>query len=161
MYTIREMTIEEAKQIMNWKYEMPYSFYNMAEDDETLTELTDGSYFSVLDEQKSLVGFFCFGENAQVPGGRKAGLYTDETYIDIGLGLHPECTGKGMGKEFLEHGIAFGKSEHFGRGLRLSVATFNKRAIKVYKKTGFIPKEKFLNGPVDNQVEFLLMIQHK
>lgn len=157
MYTIKEMTAEQAEVIMNWEYEAPYSFYNMTEDEETFSELTDGTYFSIVDESQHLIGFICFGENAQVPGGRKAGLYSDETYIDIGVGLNPIHTGKGMGERFLQYGLHFGKERYPEKGFRLSVAIFNKRAISVYKKVGFVSRERFLNGPNDSQVEFLLM----
>ncbi len=44
---------------------------------------------------------FCFGANAQVPGGRDANLYGGEDVIDIGLGMKPALTGKGIGKRIL------------------------------------------------------------
>lgn len=69
-YKMRLMKEEEAKKITGWRYETPYSFYNMEEDPETIQELLDGSYFSVLNQEEDLIGYFCYGKNAQVPGGQ-------------------------------------------------------------------------------------------
>lgn len=69
--------------------------------------------------------------------GRDAHLYGGEDVIDIGLGMKPALTGKGMGKEFFQAGIAFATKEFNAKMFRLSVATFNTRAITLYKNIGF------------------------
>lgn len=157
MYRIQTIKLEEAKKIVKWRYESPYSFYNMDQDEESIKELMDGSYFSVYNQEQRLVGYFCYGKNAQVPGGVKAKVYSDGDLIDIGLGLRPDLTGKGNGFEFLNVGLDFWKQNYDSKGFRLSVATFNKRAISLYKKAGFIPKDIFLNKRGKNIVEFLVM----
>ena len=72
-----------------------------------------------------------------MPGGRDANLYGGEDVIDIGLGMKPALTGKGIGKEFFQAGIAFARKEFNAKMFRLSVATFNTRAITLYKNIGF------------------------
>ncbi|MGG1663122.1 GNAT family N-acetyltransferase [Brevibacillus sp. NRS-1366] len=147
------MTITDAKEITNWKYPGEYSFYNFDDSPETFQELVDGTYYAVRDNDGQLLGFFCFGRNAQVPEGQKQKLYETENVLDIGLGLKPELTGKGMGQSFLQAGIEFAKQQFPPKNLRLTVAAFNARAIKVYSKMGFKEKASVVN----NGTEFIVM----
>jgi len=117
-----------AHAIANWHYEGIYAFYDADRDIEDLEELLDphswtGKYCAVVDERGELVGFFCFEKE-------------DEAVV-IGLGLKPDCTGKGLGQAFVEAGLEYAKQNFDPAIFRLSVATFNHRAIRVYEKVGF------------------------
>ncbi|MEW9181267.1 GNAT family protein [Bacillus mycoides] len=150
---IHKLTEEEAKEINTWKYENPYTLYSFSGDAEVIEELLDGTYYGCCGENGEFIGYFCFGENAQVPGGRDANLYRGEDVVDIGLGMKPELTGKGMGEIFFQAGIAFATEELNSKMFRLSVATFNKRAIRLYKNIGFQAGPLFLS----RGREFMLM----
>ncbi|WP_272917269.1 GNAT family N-acetyltransferase [Halobacillus litoralis] len=139
---IKEMTKEYAAESLRWMYEPPYDFYNVELSEETLAERLDGSYHSVLDEKGALIGFFCTGESAKVPAGEKDGVY-DEAAIDMGLGMHPSLTGQGNGNLFGKTVLAEIEKEHEGMPVRLSVATFNKRAIRLYENMGFDKRASF------------------
>jgi [ribosomal protein S18]-alanine N-acetyltransferase len=122
------MSDGDAREISRWQYEPPYDFYDATSDQDDLEELLDperreGTYFSAFDERGSLVGFFQF----EVGG---------ET-VDVGLGLRPRLTGRGLGVGYLLAGLEFAR-ERFSPGrFTLSVATFNERAIKAYERAGF------------------------
>ncbi|AJD89681.1 hypothetical protein JMA_03640 [Jeotgalibacillus malaysiensis] len=156
LYQVQYMTIEAAQQINQWTYEEPYDLYSMSGDPDDLDELMDGTYFAVY-ENAQLIGYFCYGKNAQVPAGRKAGLYEETAYLDIGLGLHPELTGDGKGFSFLSSGLAFGQAEYSAGKFRLSVADFNKRAIRLYENAGFEETASFVHVNNGHEIEFLLM----
>jgi ribosomal-protein-alanine N-acetyltransferase len=64
---IEIMNEEIAKDILNWKYDEPYDFYNNELTDEEMKERLEGSYYALVDDAKELIGFFCIGETAQVP----------------------------------------------------------------------------------------------
>lgn len=147
------LTKEEAMEINTWTYEEPHSLYSFSGEKEVIEELLDGTYYGCCDDQGDLIGYFCFGANAQVPGGRDANLYGGEDVIDIGLGMKPALTGKGIGKEFFQAGIAFATKEFNAKMFRLSVATFNTRAITLYKNIGFKQGIIFLS----RGREFMLM----
>ncbi len=147
------LTKEEAMEINTWTYEEPYSLYSFSGEKEVIEELLDGTYYGCCDDQGDLIGYFCFGANAQVPGGRDANLYGGEDVIDIGLGMKPALTGKGIGKEFFQAGIGFATKEFNAKMFRLSVATFNTRAITLYKNIGFKQGIIFLS----RGREFMLM----
>ncbi|RKD34382.1 GNAT family N-acetyltransferase [Thermohalobacter berrensis] len=151
------MKKEEAKEISNWKYEEPYSIYSLDGSEETIAEFMNGSYYFVYENNK-LIGYFCFGESAQIPVGKKYGVYDNENYIDIGLGLKPEMCGKGEGYNFVKAGLDYAKSIFIKNKFRLTVASFNKRAIKVYKKVGFEEIDYFTRKNKKGNINFIVMI---
>lgn len=153
---IKEMDERDAVEISTWVYMEPYSLYSMDGSRETIEELMDGTYYTVTNEGE-VIGYFCFGKSAQVPGGRTQGLYDTENAMDIGLGLRPDLTGKGLGTEFVLKGIEFGIGR-FNLGIvRLTVAAFNKRAIRVYERSGFIASGSFINKRNGEEREFIIM----
>ena len=144
------MNENDAEAIANWHYEGIYAFYDLDQDIEDMEELLDprnwaDKYYSVVDECGELVGFFCFEQE-------------DEALV-MGLGLKPDSTGKGFGQIFVEAGLEFAKQKFNPSTFRLSVATFNKRAIKIYKRTGFSPHGTYVNKTNGGQHEFLRMVR--
>ncbi|MBS4199345.1 GNAT family N-acetyltransferase [Bacillus sp. FJAT-49732] len=150
---IKNLTKEQAKQIIKWRYEPPFDFYNMDDDEETLQELLH--YFGVLDGQV-LLGFYCLGSFAQVPIGREKGLYPEsEGLTDLGFGMKPELTGQGLGYTFISFIIEEIQQKYNLNKIRLTVAEFNKRAIALYEKLGFVMQTSF----IANDTTFLVMIK--
>ena len=83
------MTQTEAEEIARWHYPEPFAFYDWSADANDLAELLSPDlrgdvYFSVRDEKGELAGFFGFKRPAA-------------DTVEIGLGLHPERTGRGLG----------------------------------------------------------------
>jgi ribosomal-protein-alanine N-acetyltransferase len=125
---IRQMLQAHAEAIAAWRYEPPYSFYDADADAGDLAlllgaEHREGRYFSALAEGE-LVGFFSFA--------------TEGSDVVVGLGLRPDLTGRGVGVEFVEAGLDFARERFEPSRFRLSVATFNERAIRVYERAGFV-----------------------
>lgn len=135
MYKIEAMTLKNAEQISMWKYPCEYSIYSFENSRETILELMNGEYFSCINAQNDLTGYFCFGESAQIPTETKD--IFDDSAKDIGLGLSPELCGHGYGKAFLESGMMYAKRHLNADKLRLVVAEFNKRAMNLYQNCGF------------------------
>jgi [ribosomal protein S18]-alanine N-acetyltransferase len=128
------MDQRDADAIAAWHYEPPYSFYDWTADADDLALLVDenarkGRLFSVRDENGVLVGFFEFR--------------AEEADVVVGLGLRPDLTGRGLGRRFVGAGLAYARERFDPAGFRLSVATFNERAIRVYEQCGFQPGRRF------------------
>jgi RimJ/RimL family protein N-acetyltransferase len=104
-----------------------------------------------------LIGFVAFGDVAQVPGGVAQGVYREADLLDFGIGLEPELTGRGLGLPVVQAALQFARETLGARGFRLSVATFNRRAIRVYERAGFEPGETFTSVSGHGVAEFLLM----
>jgi [ribosomal protein S18]-alanine N-acetyltransferase len=87
------------------------------------------------------------------------GFYTfnllNESTIDIGLAMHPNRTGKGKGEAFTRAGVDFSIARYAPETLTLSVAAFNNRAIKVYKKVGFVPIGAFIQETMEVDMNLL------
>lgn len=131
-----------ADEILNWKYDRPFDFYNNEETAEAKRELLDGSYSALRDGSGELVGFFCIGASARVPAGNQFDVYP-EGFVDMGLGMHPKLVGKGHGFAFCSFIIGHIEGKHTGTPIRLTVATFNRRAIHLYEKLGFVSVDEF------------------
>ena len=108
-YLFRPTNEEDAREIAAWRYEAPYDFYDMTNDPEGLEKLLGPperrrGYYAVLSGGE-LVGFLCYSLGGQLPGFD----YPGDGCIDIGLGLRPDLTGKGLGLKFIRAGLQFGR----------------------------------------------------
>ncbi len=127
--TIKKMEQSEALEIADrWKYDGEYAFYNMTADPEDYEEIVTAEergdrYFSVFDGDE-LTGFFCVEQEG--------------ADVEIGLGLRPDLTGRGRGKVFLEEILRFVRENYSFEKIKLDVASFNQRAVKVYERAGFV-----------------------
>ncbi|MGM9921540.1 MAG: GNAT family N-acetyltransferase [Bhargavaea sp.] len=146
---IRPISEQEAKEITDWAYPPPYDFYNMNGEGEL-------HGYEVIYENGHLVGFFCTGEEARVPAGYGAGAYPEEDGIlDIGLGMKPERTGRGGGMAFLSFILDHLRTTRSPASFRLTVADFNERAIRLYRKAGFRESGAFSR----ENTRFLVMVK--
>ncbi|MCA1319026.1 GNAT family N-acetyltransferase [Bacillus tianshenii] len=153
----REMSRSDADEILSWRYDPPYELYNNEKSDEALLELLNGSYHSVYVGEESLFGYYCHGDSAKVPAGHASGAYMEDC-LDIGLGMKPQLTGKGKGSLFLSFILDSLAQESSGQVVfRLTVASFNKRAITLYSNHGFVRRDVFEH----NGVEFITMVSSK
>jgi [ribosomal protein S18]-alanine N-acetyltransferase len=156
-FTLKPITPRDARAISRWRYEGPYSVYDG--DPTSVDSLLQPRlrYHSVFDESGDVVGYFCFGEDAQVAAGRQLGVYEREPALDVGLGMRPDLTGRGLGVEFVHAGLKFAREAYSPPAFRLTVATFNRRAIRVYEKAGFRLIKTFGAPPPGSEREWLLM----
>ena len=144
------LTAADAHTIAAWRYAGVYAFYDFTADPADLAELLTpetwgSSYFRVERVNQELVGFFQFE-----PQG---------TVIDIGLGLRPDLTGKGHGLPFVLAGLAFAQRRFTPRQFRLAVATFNRRAQRVYERAGFQAVRTYWQATNGGQHEFVEMVR--
>ena len=119
MVKITPLRAAEAAVLDAWRYEPPYDFY----DGEDEPVQNPERFFVVRDDAGDLVGFYYFDER--------------EDAVEIGLGLRPNLTGRGLGLQFFRDGVAFARRTFRQERVVLNVAAFNERAIKVYERAGF------------------------
>lgn len=157
----RPVTEVEAREILTWRYPMPYQVYDPGPG--AYNALLDPRYRYVagFDEDNVLVGFFCFGLDARVPGELGPGEAADPDTLDVGLGMRPDLTGLGYGLEFVTAGLAYGREHFHPARFRLAVLTFNRRAIAVYVRAGFAPERVFRSPGPGGPREFLMMLREE
>lgn len=153
-YNIYPMDDRRSKEILKWKYPEPYSLYSLDINDNTINEFLSGDYYYATDNDE-VIGYFCFGRSAQIPIPEAEGCYTGANYTDVGLGLRPDICGNGYGINFLNDGIEFVRECTKTSKIRLTVAEFNIRAIKVYMKIGFEQKCSFVR--IADNMKFIIM----
>ena len=142
------MSQRQARAVAAWRYDPPYDFYDMVADPEDLAELLDpaqreGRYFAVLDDPGDLVGFSMFKHEGDT--------------VEVGLGLRPDLTGRGLGLSFLLAGLEFARGRYAPARFRLAVAAFNQRAIRVYERAGFRRGESYMHRTNGGEHAFLRM----
>ena len=150
-FKFRKMSDEDAQEIGRWHYAPPYDFYDSVSDPDDLSELLDArrradDYFSAFDEHGALVGSFQFKRKGKV--------------VEVGLRLRPDLTGKGLGRGFMLAGLDFARGAFAPEIFRLSVATFNERAIKVYEGVSFVAGQTYHHETNGGVYEFLEMERH-
>jgi len=150
-YIFAPMNQQYATDIVsNWHYDDVYSFYDMAADEGDLRIFMDTSNWrdnikAVLNEDDELVGW--------------ASFYTENDEFWLSLGLRPALTGQGLGADFVLECITYALSHHkpINDTIKLAVALFNQRAIKVYQKAGFVQTNKTIRDTHIGQVGFVEM----
>jgi len=133
---------ESARAFLQWQYEPPYDIYNCPPEqiEEYVQYNSDpqNNVYAMFDEHGELIGYCSYGADARVPGGD----YSEDA-LDIGLMVKPELTGQGLGAEFASQVIQNGIKTHDPEKLRVTIAAFNHRAMRVWEKNGFRQTQKF------------------
>ncbi len=139
---------------MDWCYPPPYDLYDIhaADVQETLAIFLDPAfaYHQICNETGELIGFCTFGEDARVRGGD----YSQEA-VDIGMGVRPDLTGKGLGTDFVQSVLEFTQKTYAPSVLRVTIAEFNQRAQRVWQKAGFEMTQRFQRP--NNGLAFLIL----
>lgn len=122
---------EQAVDICSWRYPPPYDCYDMTGADPDQLLRPEAGFHALLDGDE-LIGFRSFGADGQVPG-----WAYDDRALDTGGGLRPEVTGKGLGRDAIAAGLDLGRERFAPAAFRVTVASFNTRALRVVESLGF------------------------
>jgi [ribosomal protein S18]-alanine N-acetyltransferase len=132
------MTPAYAADISTWRYPAPYDCYDMTGAEAGFLADPASGFFALLDDSGELIGFRSFGADGQVPG-----WTYDESALDTGGGLRPDRTGLGLGRPAIATGLAFGRDRFVPGAFRVTVASFNARALRVVTGLGFAEVAEF------------------
>ena len=119
--TIEPASAADLAEVATWVYGPPYEFYDRDVDGHVESP---ERFYAARDESGELLGFYYFDEQP--------------TALEYGLGLRPNLTGRGLGLEFFDTGLAFARDRFRPSKVKLSVAAFNDRARIVYERAGFV-----------------------
>lgn len=146
-----------AREFLGWHYEPPYEMYNCPPEqmNNAIPYNIDPSnnVYAMYDQDDRLVGYCSFGRDAQVPGGDYS-----QPALDIGMMIKPELTGKGLGGSFAGDVIRYGDEKYTPQSLRVTIAAFNARGIRVWEKHGFQKTQTFKRSK--DGMEFIVMLKN-
>lgn len=128
---VAPLTRDHAVDICSWRYPAPYDCYDMTDADPDELLRPELGFHSLVAGDR-LLGFRSFGRDGRVPGWE----YDDEA-LDTGGALRPQLVGQGLGRQAISTGLAFGRARFAPPAFRVTVATFNARALRTVEALGF------------------------
>ena len=128
MLTYHKTTEDEKYAITAWNYTGDYAIYNSTPYEEQKQAQRgfanpENNFYSFCDGE-TLVGFVNLSE--------------EPTEVFFGIGVRPDCCGRGYGQQMTRSACAISQSRFPGKPLYLEVRTWNERAINCYQKAGFV-----------------------
>jgi [ribosomal protein S18]-alanine N-acetyltransferase len=151
---LQALSQTRAREIVNWRYESPYDFYNIPPEhaEQAVKNLLEPSNncFEILDVNNIFLGCCSFGPDGQVPGGNYS-----EPALDVGMAIDPARTGQGNGRVIAKAVLEFAQVRFSPARFRVTIATFNQRAIRVWQGLGFEPVGTFSSERLD--AEFVIL----
>lgn len=138
------MDLSQAAEVVTWRYPEPYDCYDMTGTDPAFLACPDNQFYALM-RDRQLIGFRSFGNDGQVPGG----VY-DSSALDTGGGLRPDLVGQGIGYTAIHAGLTFGRQRFRPAAFRVTVASFNTRALRVLGRCGFTLVAEF-NATADGR----------
>ncbi len=150
---IAPLTREHAEDIATWRYEAPYGIYDMVGTDPSELLDPEVGYHAVMAGDR-LIAFRSFGPDGQVPG-----WDYDDSALDTGGGLRPELTGQGLGRAVISAGLAFGRARFAPEAFRVTVASFNTRALRTVESLGFERVDSFEASRDSREFEVLVRVE--
>ncbi|WP_024800167.1 GNAT family N-acetyltransferase [Nocardia sp. BMG51109] len=129
-FAIGPMSTQDAEAMSHWHYEGAWRVYDL----HGRTPAALDAYRSVKARSGDgdLLGFFCTGEEARVPG-----IASSEGTLDLGWGMNPAWAGRGHGHSFGAAILDEIRQLHGSNRIRAVVQSWNKRSIRVLNKLGF------------------------
>ncbi len=124
-----------AQTLVSWRYEAPYDIYNLdSPDEQNICYFLEpqNAFYSITGQSGNMAAFCSFGPDGQVLGGDYRA-----NALDIGMGLRPNLTGQGQGLMYVKAVLDFARRAFAPAAFRVTVAQFNKRALRVWEKAGF------------------------
>ncbi|WP_379137529.1 GNAT family N-acetyltransferase [Paenibacillus sp. sgz500958] len=154
-FRVVPMEINHAEAISKWVYKPPYNIYDWLPWDQMQAlgvefgdpTIREEQYVSVVNEQNELCGF--------------AQYFPMEGVIRLGIGMEPELCGHGLGKSFMDAIVIGARIRYPKYEIDLEVLTWNQRAIRTYRKSGFTITDTYERRTPTGMKPFYCMVYDK
>lgn len=144
MLKIQTMTEPDAREMLSWQYEPPYAMYSMTTiddadmPDEVAYLLDADNHFYAIYDSGEMIGHCVFHAEARVSGDSYA-----EDALDVGIGMRPDMTGQGRGRDITRQVLNFAREQYAPSMYRATIIAWNKRAQAVCLQNGFRQSRRF------------------
>jgi ribosomal-protein-alanine N-acetyltransferase len=151
-YVLAPMSEEDAREVSGWRYPAPYHVYKWPRWDVMQArgrEFADpavraAQYLTIRDNEDRLTGYLQ--------------LFPLDRVTRLGLGLHPDLCGRGLGHEVVRLAVEEACKRRPGAEVDLEVETWNVRAVKAYQKAGFVAEDEYERLAEHGVVRVLCMV---
>lgn len=130
-FAFRPLTEADAEAVLTWRYDAPYQEYDLAnspsDSEEIRAAVGSPTWFAADAGDGSLAGFV----DCRIGEGEA------EDEVEVGLGLRPDLTGRGLGAGFVEAIVALIDERWAPVSVVLDVLPWNERAMRAYEAAGF------------------------
>jgi len=126
-FELRPLTAEQGEAMAGWAYPGPWAVYDVTGP----LDPAEG-FWVVVDDGGDVAGYACFGEEARVPG-----LAEEPGVLDVGVGMRPDLTGQGLGRDFATAVLDHGHEVSGTTRLRAVVQDWNARSRRLLSNLGF------------------------
>ena len=135
----RPFTAGEARDLASWTYPPPFDVYDSRDAELFLRRTADGEgYYPALDDAGRLVAFAVLGVEARVSGQEPAA-----GVVDVGMGVRPDATGRGLGTALVGQVLALARERDGATAARAAVAASNTRSLALCRSAGFRDVREF------------------
>ncbi|MEX0983421.1 MAG: GNAT family N-acetyltransferase [Actinomycetota bacterium] len=150
-FDFRPLSREDVDALVAWHYEPPYHEYDPAYDPSDVREMQaavgSATWFVIDDADGALAGFVV------------CRIGQDE--VEVGLGLRPDLTGRGIGPPFIEAIVEVVRARWDPAHVTLDVLPWNERAIRAYERVGFARGELYERRFDDGKLNTFLRMQRR
>ncbi|MEU4842310.1 GNAT family N-acetyltransferase [Nocardia testacea] len=148
---VRPWTPDDARRVAAWRYDGPWAVYDPAGDEPL--DAADGYRAVVGAADDLLVGFYCTGAQARVPG-----LTAAPGVIDLGAGMDPAWVGRGHGASFGRAVLADVRRDHSTARMRAVVQHWNTRSRRLLRTLGFLESGRHICVQGERSVEYVVVL---
>lgn len=139
-------------QICTWQYPAPYEVYSWTPWEQLLERAEEFADPRIREEQYEAV----FDEAGQLCG--FAQFFPIIGWTRLGFGLRPDLCGKGLGESFVRAITKRALLREPGKQVDLEVTTWNERAIRAYRRAGFVIADTYVRNTPTGPDEFHCMV---
>jgi RimJ/RimL family protein N-acetyltransferase len=146
----QRIAARHAAEIAGWRYPGRYAVYDLDSEGEEL--LKPDLHYHVWCRDARVCWFLCYGIDARVPG---FDYERHGDFLDVGWGLRPDLTGRGMGRKLVSCALEFISTTTGTTSFRVTVAAFNERCLAVCRSVGFSDSARFTRA--DGNLDFIVL----
>jgi ribosomal-protein-alanine N-acetyltransferase len=128
---VRTWTPADAQSVAGWRHSGRWSVYDQRDGDGMT--VAAGYRAVVAADDGRLIGFYCVGGEALVPG-----VEPDDEVVDIGVGMSPVFVGNGRGNAFLQAVLDDLGRQQQTKPVRALIQAWNARSLSLARRFGFL-----------------------
>ncbi|WP_063125885.1 GNAT family N-acetyltransferase [Nocardia fusca] len=148
---VRPWTPGDARRVAAWRYGGPWQVYDLPGTE--LPGATGGCLAVAGAADGRLVGFYCTGDEARVPG-----LAAEFGVVDLGAGMDPRWVGRGNGAGFGRVVLADLRRDHPTAVVRAVVQSWNTRSLRLLRTLGFLESGRHVCVQNSRPVEYVVVL---